>query len=430
PTGRTSYEIRQKVQALEFSRLRCTDGAEVGKRGAAAVLGINVRLLRSWEEQESELRKSLAAAGYHAGPSRSLHTGRSSPTEKVEDAIVDEVNTLSKQGVAVSSKIVMRKLLELMPNFQGGLPSADKAVEVEVFEKKFKRWYYRFLKRHRFSIRRKTSVGQKKPEGWEGKAWAFIQKLRARLLHHAKEAILVFGILYNMDQTPIQAEMPQETTVAPTGAKDARIATAGKEKLRYTVVLAVRGDGQKVKPRIIYKGSPLSYHHLPANRTKYGYPPAGIGLGVQKSSWCDARQTDIWLTEEFMRRPDATGFSQPVSILTMDDFKCHKDEEFQKKLKERAKTEPIMIPGGLTPVVQPLDRTVNKEFKRGMRAKYTHWRKEEFERVGAAGKIEAPGRGIVARWVKDVWGSISAETIRTCFKACGLTLNLDGSDDH
>lgn len=223
---------------------------------------------------------------------------------------------------------------------------------------------------------------------------------------------------------------------------------SGKEKLRYTVVLAVRGDGQKVKPRIIYKGSPfipgktrsgkptkpatssLSYHHLPANRTKYGYPAAGIGLGVQKSSWCDARQTDIWLTEEFMRRPDASGFSQPVSILTMDDFKCHKDEEFQKKLKERAKTEPIMIPGGLTPVVQPLDRTINKEFKRGMRAKYTHWRKEEFERLGAAGKIEAPGRGIVAMWVKDVWGSISAETIRTCFKACGLTLNLDGSEDH
>ena len=29
-----------------------------------------------------------------------------------------------------------------------------------------------------------------------------------------------------------------------------------------------------------------------------------------------------------------------------------------------------------------------------------------------------------------VWASISVETIRTCFKACGLTLNLDGSEDH
>lgn len=31
-----------------------------------------------------------------------------------------------------------------------------------------------------------------------------------------------------MDQTPIQAEMPQETTVAATGAMDARIATGGE----------------------------------------------------------------------------------------------------------------------------------------------------------------------------------------------------------
>ena len=82
PTGRSSYEIRQKIQALDFSRLRCPDGQLVGKRGAATVLGIDVRPLRSWEEQESDLRKSLVAAAYHAGPTRSLHSGRSSPTKE------------------------------------------------------------------------------------------------------------------------------------------------------------------------------------------------------------------------------------------------------------------------------------------------------------------------------------------------------------
>ncbi|CAN0267204.1 unnamed protein product [Pylaiella littoralis] len=320
---------------------------------------------------------------------------------------------------------------------------------METFRENFKRSYYKFLKRHRFSIRRKTSVGQKKPEGWEGKAWAFIQQLRSILLRHAKEAVAanrtaakaaaatagetveieieetpvavtaeellsvqedVFKLLYNMDQTPIQAEMPQETTIAKTGAKDARIATGGKEKLRYTVVLSVRGDGEKVKPRIIYKGTPfvskktkkgastkpgkntLTYQHMPANRTQFDYPAGGVGLGVQKASWCDTTQTDAWLTEEFMRRPGASGFSQPASILTLDDFKCHKDEAFQQKLASKAKTEAVMIPGGLTPVVQPLDRSINKEFKRGMRAKYTHWVKDEFDRNGP-GKAVAPSRG-------------------------------------
>ncbi|CAM9935722.1 unnamed protein product, partial [Pylaiella littoralis] len=216
---------RQKVQVLDFSRLIYDDGEAVGKRGAATVFGIDVRLLRAWSEQEKELWQSFLAEGsYHAGRSRSLNTGRQASTHgDVEESIVDEVNTLGKQGIAVTGDIVMAKLLAMMPKFQGGLPDVDKPAEMETFRKNFKRWYYKFLKRHRFSIRRKTSVGQKKPEGWEGKAWAFIQQLRSILLRHAKEALL-----YNMDETPIQAEMPQETTIAKTGAKDARIATGGK----------------------------------------------------------------------------------------------------------------------------------------------------------------------------------------------------------
>ena len=32
--------------------------------------------------------------------------------------------------------------------------------------------------------------------------------------------------------------------------------------------------------------------------------------------------------------------------------------------------------------------------------------------------------------MKEVWESISVKTIRTCFTVCGLTLKLDGSEDH
>lgn len=41
-----------------------------------------------------------------------------------------------------------------------------------------------------------------------------------------------------MDQTPIQAEMPQETTLAKTGAKDAGIGTTGGE---FSTVFPVYG---------------------------------------------------------------------------------------------------------------------------------------------------------------------------------------------
>ncbi|CAM9625499.1 unnamed protein product [Pylaiella littoralis] len=96
PSGRSSYELRQKVQVLDFSRLICDDGEAVGKRGAATVFGIDVRLLRAWSEQEKELRQSFLAEGsYHVGRSRSLNTGRQASTHgDVEESIVDEINTL------------------------------------------------------------------------------------------------------------------------------------------------------------------------------------------------------------------------------------------------------------------------------------------------------------------------------------------------
>ncbi|CAN0232833.1 unnamed protein product, partial [Pylaiella littoralis] len=296
---------------------------------------------------------------------------------------------------------------------------------MEQFQKRFNAWYYRFLKRHRFSIRRKTSVGQKKPEGWEGKAWAFVQKLVAILREHAQDAI--FALLYNMDQTPIQAEMPSETTLEKTGAKSACITTGGEaEKLRYTVVLTVRGDGQKVRPRIIYKGSPFV-----GGTKKSGAPKKpgknSISLEVQKSSWCDGVQSNEWVAQDFMRRPGSTPRDQRPSVLVLDDFRCHREEKFQQKLKDLANTLVVMLDGGLTPVCQPLDRNINKEFKRGFRARYTIWIRDNFGRSGE--KVSAPSRGLLATWVKEVWEGISERTIRSCFKVCGLTLNLDGSED-
>ncbi|CAN0414539.1 unnamed protein product, partial [Pylaiella littoralis] len=408
-SGRSAYENVQKLEVLKYSRSECADGNPVGRRGARKVFGIDPMLVRDWETQEGEL--VAFSKKQSAGKQRSLHPGRESDTQKAEAAVVDEINTLRKNGAAVTRDLVMAKLLAEMPTFAGGAPSADDPEKMENIRRLYNAWYYRFLKRHRFSIRRKTSVGQKKPEGWEGKAWAFIQKLRSRK---------IFELLYNMDQTPIQAEMPSETTVEKTGAKHVRISTGGEaEKLRYTVVLTVRGDGQKVLPRIIYKGTPF--------RTSFGYPPAGISLGVQKSSWCDGTQSDDWVTQDFMRRPGSSPRDQRPSVLVLDDFSCHREEKFQQKLQSKAKTQVVMLGGGLTPVCQPLDRNINKEFKRGFRAKYTIWIRDNFGRSGK--KVSAPSRGLVATWVKEVWAGISAQTILSCFKVCGLTLNLDGSED-
>ena len=47
-TGRTSYELSQTLDALRYSRQKCADGGQVGRRGAAKVLGIDRNPLRGW----------------------------------------------------------------------------------------------------------------------------------------------------------------------------------------------------------------------------------------------------------------------------------------------------------------------------------------------------------------------------------------------
>ena len=48
--------------------------------------------------------------------------------------------------------------------------------------------------------------------------------------------------------------MPLNRTIDFRGVKTVASKTTGKEKLRYTVVLAVFADGSKLPPMIIFKG--------------------------------------------------------------------------------------------------------------------------------------------------------------------------------
>ena len=74
---------------------------------------------------------------------------------------MNEINVQAKQGIGMNQDVIMAKLLSVMLAWRGGPPPADEPQEVEKFREKFERWYYRFIKRHRFLIRRKMSVGQR-----------------------------------------------------------------------------------------------------------------------------------------------------------------------------------------------------------------------------------------------------------------------------
>ena len=87
-------------------------------------------------------------------------------------------------------------------------------------------------------------------------------------------------------------------------------------------------------------------------------------------------------------------------LLVWDSFRAHLTESVKADLQRR-RIDIAVIPGGLTPVLQPLEKCLNKPFKDNMRKHYLSWMITGPFEFTPAGKKKAPSRNLVLRWVKQ-----------------------------
>ena len=112
-------------------------------------------------------------------------------------------------------------------------------------------------------------------------------------------------------------------------------------------------------------------------------------------------------------------------MLVMDDASMHKLDVIKQRINDW-ETSISMIPGGLTRYLQLLDVSINKPFKDELIKKYTdYW----METKNSNAKVS---QNDLINWVWEVWycKSLYLNMIRKSFKAAGITLNLDGSEDE
>jgi hypothetical protein len=77
-----------------------------------------------------------------------------------------------------------------------------------------------------------------------------------------------------------------------------------------------------------------------------------------------------WLKIVWSHRPESF-LNQPL-MLVLDAFKGHLTDSVRDQLC-KMKTELVVIPGGMTSVLQPMDVSINKHFKDRMRQQYLTW---------------------------------------------------------
>ena len=207
--------------------------------------------------------------------------------------------------------------------------------------------------------------------------------------------------------------MPSNTTVTHAGERSVPINTTGHEKDRFTVCLAAKADGSKLKPFVVFKGVRQDARLLRFN---------GVVVAYSRNGWMNEELTKIWIEKIWGR----LAFHR--RLLVWDAYKCHIMDSVKKEVRQTG-TDVSVIPGGLTSHLQPADVSWNKPFKEAYRTKYDEWLLSGEKSYTPSGNMRAPDKLLCLQWVKEAWNSISEEVVKKSFVACGISVEVDGSED-
>ena len=311
---------------------------------------------------------------------------------------------------------VVRKALELDPHFfdHDQLDARDLKA-CTAWHAKVGSWFYRrWKKRKAYSLVCIASAGRRMPEDslelWD----AFAERcLAARQLPDG--GLISVANVSVSDQTPVTREIVARKTLRKTGGQiRAKIATAGKEKERWTLDPIFYGDGRmgEVWATATFHGArPQRGKRLAKNTIalelqdwqRHHYPP-NFRYSCNKTAYF--KEEEAWTLMRALRRK----FRSEPGVHVWDDYKvvlprstptlpiCHPSANMSRNsttclspttwplrhmtsLQQVHKMQvvrqgmnsfnvrDVLVDGGMTPLCNPGDRFINKLIKFGVRTR-------------------------------------------------------------
>lgn len=390
PQARRQYSAAFKRKVILFAE-------ENNNVAAEREFGVSEKCVRGWRQQKERI---FACAGTR----RSFRGPKQGRYPVVEEKVLQWVQLQRKESLSVSYEDIEMK-------------SRDVANELNIPRQEFKiskKWITNFMKRNGLSLRRRTTVAQKLPETYDEKRLEFqryVEDLRRR-------RGFLLGQIGNADQTPVWFDMPSRRTVAEKGERQVRLLTTGNEHNRFTVMLCCTADGHKLPPFIVFKRKTLP---------KETFPPKVI-VRVNEKGFFNEETVLEWFRMVWCRRPGA--LLKPRSMLVLDSFRGHMTDRV-KKAVANAECDLVVIPGGMTSMLQPIDVSLNKPFKDRVGALYNEWIKQEDKPTTPTGRVKRPSLSTVAQWVNDAWYGLPDNMVRDAFVKCSISAPLQPatSDD-
>ncbi|KAI1699801.1 tc5 transposase DNA-binding domain-containing protein [Ditylenchus destructor] len=268
-------------------------------------------------------------------------------------------------------------------------------------------WLEAFMSRHRFSGRLRTTACQKAPAEFAAKLVnfvMFVSKLREQV---------PFQHIYACDETGVWLDPVGGKYVAEKGAKQVSVRTTGHERKRITVLLTAGSDGKKKKPFVL----------LDRKR-----PVPQIVEQFKELELCWAGRT--WVKRTYLGLSQARAGPRTVQPQASDLGRVSLPPEPSNENNAEAAENSAVVPGGCTKYVQAPDLSWNAPFKAKIRELYDIWiANQDRMEYTKQGNMKAPSMEVYLEWIRQAWAALPEELIRKSFKECGLTINLDGSED-
>ncbi len=200
-------------------------------------------------------------------------------------------------------------------------------------------WLRGFRMRYNLVMRARTSIAQMLPADLESKVCNFRQQVK----FVRQNGDFDYAYIENMDETPVYMDMVPSRTIDKKGKK---VRTTKSEKCRVTAVLACTATGDMLPPMIVFKGT--------TTRSIRGVASNDAVISYQKKAWVDEKQMLKWIKEVWVKYT-----KNAPSLLFFDTFSAHLTAAVKESFK-LCNTTVILIPGGLTSILQPLDVSINK----------------------------------------------------------------------
>ena len=416
---------RKKIVEINFH-----DPKKYSIHRLAKLTGVQRKTIRIWKMTYNEIceQQDLSIT-------RIKKAGRNYSFSDKEMELINFIDKLREEKVAVTSNMIIAKMLQLKPELK------DKSMGA------LQRMCYRILQKNNYSLRRASHLGQPLPCKSMDLFYDFFRDIirkRQELGIYDTDADL--SRIVNTDETPIFFEMTTDKTYNKKGAKVVSIETKGNEKKLISTVLAVSANGRKLTPTLIFKGGKdgnleSRYKNLQVVKDRK------IAIYFQTNAWCDEGIFKKWVKDVYLHYEEKE--IQKKCILIMDKAPSH---IYRAKFLDKKKKSNVFIPGGLTRYLQPLDIGINRQFKDHLKNLYlanladnimddnetTEKEMEllkKYDNVFGDGKrpstLDAQRLNII-NWVIDVWWNdekIKTSAIINSFNKAAISYPLDGSKD-